>query len=303
MAFDPSVDDAEAALADEPLTRIPLLDPIEPESSKPNSAPFFAPPEAFQGKPRQARADRPDLRGRLITIQPGSTVQEPTSAIASPIEREERTWTVSLQPVTLPFYPIAIPGIITAIVTYSIGQASFSKIVSLPTLNLVKFTVQARRVEISLYVAGNYLSVSNGINVLPTVQCAVSPGNFTGPDGYAWQWGQPQFGATGLLYTGPGVVGQLHVSFQTAAVPGTPLWPLFFDVLTVGAIGAAQPPIRGSRLGAIANVGDDRSYSDEVAPGSVQFTNGLFFVLSTTAAVYTAPAAGNQAAVEAKVGT
>lgn len=256
-------------------------------------------------------AEGPDaqanLYGNIYTVPRGTTQSDPQPGPFVPREPRERLWTITIQPITIPLSTgvAVIPVPLVAVATYGQGQATFTKVVKMTATTAVKFTVVARRVEISFYqgIAGQWSGGS------ATVSASIVPGAYTGADGYAWTWadngsgGAPISGAdNGLAWTGAGVLGQIHVMVSAVANPGTALWPLLLD-LAAAPPPANSLPIRGGRLDAVFGVGDGQQFSDERAPGATSWTNGLVVALSTRPDIYVAPNAGNQMTVDVKAGT
>ena len=123
-------------------------------------------------------------------------------------------------------------------------------------------------------------------------------GEAQGGDFLAWQPATPIRGAAkGLLYTGPGCVGQLHCTVKTA--PNAAAWLLLFDSLTEPAANTA--PIAGGVSDAVSAIGDSVNMEDEFEPGVVSFQNGLYAALSTDPTQYVAVAAG-AVSLDAKIG-
>lgn len=246
------------------------------------------------------------LYGRLITVARGASQASPTAGPSVPRERTERLWTVFLQAITMPSSAEGGNPLV-AVITYGVGAASFQKTINLLSTNALKFNLYARRAEVSFYWA-NGAAASAAV-----VSCAIVPGAYAGADAYAWQWGyntasggapvtQADFG---ILWTGPGVLGQVHVMINQVVGVGVPLWPLLFDLGTGLRPANGTAPILGGRMGAVFNAGDDRSYTDEQAPGTVTWGTALTIALSTTPDLYNAPAPanGNQMTADVKVGT
>lgn len=285
----------------------------------------YSPANEDEGDKVTSFLNQPLRWGSRITVQ-GSTTgpQNPanlTPGISTPVMNEGQDWTITYQCVTTmttTLLPIntALPGV-WAKVTYGIGAATFTKFFLVAGLGTAllppqRLYIHANFVEVDFFlVANRALSTTFP---LPVVNVGISQGRGSGPaDFYAWQWGNRVTGAdNGAIWVPQagapqgGCVGIINVNLKTAQAPGTNLWPLLFDTASTGGgapVTTVSVPITGCTLGALANAGDERNFSDELNPGKTLFFGGLWIALSTTPDVYTAPTAGNVMVAEVSFGS
>ena len=245
-------------------------------------------------------AEADAARYGLTFTLPRAFVGNPYPGVSIPAHAREKTWLVTIQVFTQAtggessFY-----SYVTAVINYGQGQARFTRTIQLPASQIpVKFTLVARYLDISFFY-------TNAAPTTPAViSAAVVEAGYQGPDAYAWVWSpNPKTGTTsfGNVWTGPGVLGQVHAMVTGVSNPGTPIWILGFDQTAAQPGGGAQP-IVAFKLGAIFNNGDDRSYGDEFAPGSIFWVSGLTLAMSTNPDTYQAVPAGNFFSADVKVG-
>ncbi len=238
------------------------------------------------------------LRGRTFTLPLAyTTASDPFGVISIPAEKEERLWTITLQ-VFQQATGETVASYVTMILEYGQGQARFRRPIQLPPSQVpIKFSISARYINASFFY-------SSGAPTTPaTISLGIVPGGYLGADAYAWTWVQ-KTGNTNFatVWTGPGVLGQIHEMVTAAAAPGTPLWLLGFDEVGNNAPGGGSQLVFGLRLGATFQTGDDRSYGDQFAPGSTFWLTGLKLAMSTSADAYAAPLAGDHFSADILVG-
>ncbi len=248
---------------------------------------------------------RAHLYGKMVTVPLAATQQSPFSAHAIPMEARERDWTITVQQQNNPLNLVADTTIdnVIALISYGQGQARFTAQLTLVGQARQKLTVSARYVEVSFFY---FLGHQNAPSV---VSVSIVPGRYQGPDFYAYRRYEPIAGTAAdhvlLTPTGvatPGVLARLQATLWTVQAAGTALWPLLFDTnLTAAPVGL--PVIRGGRLPAVKNIGDESSLTDGEAPGSIQWNNGLMVALSTRPDQYNAPVAGNTFWADLKAGS
>lgn len=259
--------------------------------------PSIAPVVVRGGPDHQA-----DLYGRTFDLPLAfSTAGDPFAAVSVPRSSGDRSWVVTIQ-VGKQATGGALAGdspYVVATVNYGQGQARFSRSILLPPSPIpIKFQLFARSIDISVYYS-----------LIPatkaTISIAAVPGEYSGADAFSWSWSAtPKTGAGsfGTVFTGPGVVGQIHAMLTAVAVANTPLWLLGFDEIGAGAPTGGSVLVPGCRLAAMFNAGDDRSISMKDGPGSMFFVNGLKLALSTSPDAYAAAAGGNNVTIDAEVG-
>ena len=242
--------------------------------------------------------------GQVCTV-PGNGLGAATGpsirAIQTPIgAKDALSWTVSIQAQSIPQRGA---GTLYAIIRYGVGGVQLAKpAIPIRSTNLLKGIVVGTYVQVDLYIVGSGTANPGDARV----NVGAQEGGTTGADGYMWGFVDPLDGVdNGQLATGPGVLGQLHVSLEAVgpATPAAPLFLLLFDNTVPPSPG--DKPIRGGvsdGLTGLSGSGGDDSYSDELAPGALGWSGGLWVALSTTAGSYTAPASGAQMHCEAKVG-
>jgi hypothetical protein len=220
-----------------------------------------------------------------------------------------RGYVLTFQPTQLPYFAgTGLNSPMFAQITYWQGAASYTLTLTLSTLARRYMALTANRVEVHFYQVGG--NTSYGI-----IRASVTEGYVESNDFYAWSASPigPVYGDTttdptgttvGQLMTGPGVMGNFHVVLQTAAVPNTPLYVLFFDsnIAPTTAVGH-RTPIRLAVSDAVFNAGDSRS-ADFVqsGAGAISWTYGLWCALSTDPHQLVEPAAGNVVYVDVMVG-
>jgi hypothetical protein len=239
------------------------------------------------------------LRGRTFTLPLAyQTASDPFSVISIPAEKEERLWTITVQVLQQATGESAQGAYVTLLLEYGQGQARFRRPIQIPPSQVpVKFTLNARYINASFYY-------STGAPTAPaTISLGIVPGGYLGADAYAWTWVQ-KTGNTSFatVWTGPGVLGQIHEMVTAVTAVGTPIWLLGFDEIGAGAPAGGSQLVFGLRLGATFAQGDDRSYGDQFAPGSTFWVTGLKLAMSTSPDAYAAPAVGNYFSADVLVG-
>ena len=232
----------------------------------------------------------------------GGGLGQPVRALQTPMgASESKAWVVSLQASRVPNPKL---GNLTAIIRYGVGGVQLSKQVRINSTGLLKGTVVGSYVQVDLALEslGSADPGVCGVNV-----GAQEGGNPAGADSYFWQnlntrSGNRQY----LVTTNPGVFGQIHVKLiTTTATPAAPLWLQFFDLSSLAGLSGTTPIINGSEsdgLTGISGSGGDDTFSDELAPGPMGWSQGLVAALSSTSGTWTDPGAGNVMTLDVKAG-
>jgi hypothetical protein len=282
----PTPEELGASIEGDPFSTLADFDSLEGlEALAPDALAPEIDPRSIEGGTRG---------GRRITV---GRVNPQFATPAGFVDSEDdRAWMI-----TVMGFPIIGAGaplytVLNLIVNFGVAGANYTRTVTLPIRSVPqKFTIVARHIDVAAWTTGSAFDAS--ISIAP-VSSPSGPAEY-----YGWTFFFFTGGFQGQVYTGPlggggpGVVGQLHVMYQTSAGAG-PIYPLFFDALADPGNGAL--PLE--RLGGLFNIGDDRLYVDENAPGAIQFKTGLWVALSTTPDTLTKVTAG-AIVVEAKIGT
>src|ERR1035438_4537144 len=155
-----------------------------------------------------------------VSGNPGNGTQV-VRALQTPMGAKDAIpWTVSIKALKLSISPSHVP-VLWAVIRYGVGGVQISKPpVPIRSTTLLKGTVVGNYVQVDLYIDGGPGSDAQ-------VQVGAQEGGTTGADGYMWGFVDPLDGVdNGQLVTGPGVLGQLHVSLE-AVGPATAAAPLF----------------------------------------------------------------------------
>lgn len=242
---------------------------------------------------------RTNSLGRVVLVRFDGSTQ---NAIETDPNEDVSTWTIQAQPLQ------AMQQGTNLLVTYWVGDASFTlPLLSLnptaatPTVGpMVRTVVDATKVRLDIVTppagGGGQGSVSVGV---------VKGGGLRGPERSGGKWIQTPAAAgvladNYLVQQGPGSLYAATVNVVTFAAGVNVLYALLFDQGAAGHPVANAVPIPGGRSTQLAPGNPSAQFDGSFMP--VQWMSGLVPVLSTTADVYTAPAAGQQFTFDGFVG-
>lgn len=269
-------------------------DAITAEATAQRLAFRVAGPSDYRSSGQQADAARNANNGvnygRVVQMTIGANRKSPRiNAVWTPEDVEEGPWTVVVQPPIIP--PIAENGasfpVFAVYIQWMVGGCTFTKTCFIKPCGVAwQLPLSARKVMVDIELI-NMSSLMPGAVI--SVNCAVAKGALNNTtERYAPSWLLTKYSGFAAVETnvaGPAVLMSAIVTLATASP--VPLFPMFIDAASGLSIVGFTPFLIGNVL---QNTGDYLSFDDEFT-SEFYIAETLYFALSTTAFVYTAPGA------------